>query len=75
MRGDRDARVAATLRRIILDTVIPAGKRARRPAVRGSSRWASLFRPELLVATLFLWLTFFMSFCRVLSETSFGCRR
>ena len=61
MRGDRDDRVAATLRRIIPDTVIPAGKRfvgARSP---GRLAVGELFRPELLVGTLFLWLTFFMS--------------
>ena len=46
MRGDRDARVAATLRRIAPDAVIPAGKRFVAPAGRSSSRWASSSAPS-----------------------------
>jgi MFS transporter, AAHS family, 4-hydroxybenzoate transporter len=60
-RGDRDDRVAATLRRIAPDAVIPAGTRfvgAGRPE---RLPVGELFRPDVLVGTLFLWLTFFMS--------------
>jgi MFS transporter, AAHS family, 4-hydroxybenzoate transporter len=60
-RGDRDARVAATLRRIDPDAVIPAGTRfvgAGRPE---RLPVGELFRPDVLVGTLFLWVTFFMS--------------
>jgi MFS transporter, AAHS family, 4-hydroxybenzoate transporter len=60
-RGARGACVAATLRRVAPDAVIPAGARfvgARRPEqlpVR------ELFRRDLRMGTLILWLTFFMS--------------
>jgi MFS transporter, AAHS family, 4-hydroxybenzoate transporter len=61
MRGDRPDRVAATLRRVAPDAAIPSGARftgAHRPdglPVR------QLFRRDLVIGTLFLWLTFFMS--------------
>jgi MFS transporter, AAHS family, 4-hydroxybenzoate transporter len=61
MRGDRDARVAATLRRVAPDAVIPAGARfvgAGRPE---KLPVGELFRRDLRMGTLILWLTFFMS--------------
>jgi MFS transporter, AAHS family, 4-hydroxybenzoate transporter len=69
-RGDRDARVAATLRRIAPDAVIPAGARfvgAGRPE-RLPVR--ELFRRDVLVGTLFLWITFFMSLLVIYLLTS-----
>src|SRR5258708_23997281 len=69
-RGDRDARVAATLRRIAPDAVIPAGTRfvgAGRPE---RLPVGELFRPDVLVGTLFLWVTFFMSLLGIFLMTS-----
>lgn len=60
-RGERPERIAATLRRVAPDAAIPAGASfvgAKKPEglpVR------QLFGRDLLVGTLFLWLTFFMS--------------
>ena len=59
-RGDRGARVAATLRRVAPDAVIPAGARfvgAGRPE---QLPVGELFRRDLRMGTLILWLTFFM---------------
>ena len=61
MRGDRDARVAATLWRVAPDVVIPAGAGfvgAGRPE---KLPVGELFRRDLRMGTLILWLTFFMS--------------
>src|SRR5262249_43113161 len=61
MRADRAARVAATLRRVAPDAVIPASARfvgAGRPE---QLPVGELFRRDLRMGTLILWLTFFMS--------------
>ena len=69
-RGDRDDRVPATLRRIASDALFPVGTRficacrpERLPVVE-------LFRPTVLVGTLILWLTFFMSLLVIYLLTS-----
>jgi MFS transporter, AAHS family, 4-hydroxybenzoate transporter len=61
MRGDRAPRVEATLRRIAPDAAIPPAARfvgAHKPE---GSPVRQLFRRDLVVGTLLLWLTFFMS--------------
>jgi AAHS family 4-hydroxybenzoate transporter-like MFS transporter len=60
-RGDRDDRVAATLRRIASDALIPVGTRFVGAGRRERLPVGELFRPNVLVGTLILWLTFFMS--------------
>ena len=61
--GFRDARVAATLRRIIPDTVIPAGSCfvGRSVCLGGPCGGRALPPRCCWLGTLFLWLTFFMS--------------
>jgi MFS transporter, AAHS family, 4-hydroxybenzoate transporter len=61
MRGDRAPRVEATLRQIAPNIVFPAGARfvgAHKPEGLPVQQ---LFRRDLVVGTLLLWLTFFMS--------------
>jgi AAHS family 4-hydroxybenzoate transporter-like MFS transporter len=69
-RDDRDARVAATLRRVAPDAVIPAGTRFVGGARPERLAVGDLFRPDLLVGTLFLWVTFFMSLLGIFLLTS-----
>ena len=69
-RDDRDARVAATLRRVAPDAVIPAGTRFVGGARPERLPVGDLFRPDLLVGTLFLWVTFFMSLLGIFLLTS-----
>jgi AAHS family 4-hydroxybenzoate transporter-like MFS transporter len=69
-RGDRDDRVAATLRRIAPDAVIPAGTRFVGGARPERLPVGELFRRDVLVGTLFLWVTFFMSLLGIFLMTS-----
>jgi MFS transporter, AAHS family, 4-hydroxybenzoate transporter len=60
-RGDRGDRVAATLRRFAPDAVIPAGARFVGAGKPEKLPVGELFRRDLRMETLILWLTFFMS--------------
>lgn len=61
MRGNRDARVAATLRRIAPATPIPPGTRFTGAHRAEGLPVTQLFSGGLLAGTLLLWLAFFMS--------------
>ena len=69
-QGDRDPRIAATLRRIAPDAVIPAGTRFVGGARPERLPLGELFGPDVLVGTLFLWVTFFMSLLGIFLMTS-----
>jgi MFS transporter, AAHS family, 4-hydroxybenzoate transporter len=69
-RGGRDARVAVTLRRIAADAVIPAGTRFVGGGRPERLPVGELFRPDVLIGTLLLWLTFFMSLLVIYLMTS-----
>jgi MFS transporter, AAHS family, 4-hydroxybenzoate transporter len=60
-RGDSGARVAATLRRVAPDAVIPDGARFVSVGRPEQLPVGELFRRDLRMGTLILWLTFFMS--------------